>query len=298
MASDQSSGVLGAENDCIICGQPEAKRCSQCISTSYCSRVCQKKDFAAHKHLCKEFATVEARPSPQHRRAIFFPESEDTPRPIWVKCNTTPVEKWTADIKGETDPHLGADHPTPEIARITHNPVRDVHFGAAYERLRPAAGGYCVSRITRKQALIDGSDENKSLITATKPVVALARPYLGNMLAVRELSEGTRDDITLADFRHLIDHLITAEEAAAATREHPRGMVLHGFMQFAPMDVDPEQRRSLGPDSIPPLSVLVGMPIRMWKLLMSGFRDTNVESAYLQINLDPANPSFGWVPMA
>jgi hypothetical protein len=92
---------------------------------------------------------------------------------------------------------------------------------------------------------------------------------------------------------------IAAEEKAAetaASRGFPLRIVLKGFMQFEILDFLPEDRRQLGPGSLFPLSQLIGMPIRLWKLPMSGFRDTNVEAAYLNINLDPARPSFGWAP--
>ncbi|KAL3446068.1 hypothetical protein BJX65DRAFT_309308 [Aspergillus insuetus] len=73
-------------------------------------------------------------------------------------------------------------------------------------------------------------------------------------------------------------------------------MSLKGLMQFDSLDFLPEDRRNLGPGSFSPLSQLVSMPIRLWKLPMSGFRDTNVEAAYLNIDLDPARPCFGWAP--
>ncbi|KAL3461966.1 hypothetical protein BJX64DRAFT_288918 [Aspergillus heterothallicus] len=100
-----------------------------------------------------------------------------------------------------------------DVERITINPVRDLHFGAAYKRLRPEPGGYCISLISRKESLIDGSDENKSVITSTKSSGTLARPDLGNMLAVREISDGTHEDIRLEDFRHLIDYRVTCWRA-------------------------------------------------------------------------------------
>ncbi|KAL3485365.1 hypothetical protein BJX62DRAFT_243013 [Aspergillus germanicus] len=133
------------------------------------------------------------------------------------------------------------------------------------------------------------------------------------MIIVCERSDGAHVDITLEDYRHLIDHLVTkweptalpevgeiAAEAkaseAAASRGFPLEMVLKGFMQFKSLDFLPEDRRNLGPGSLSPLSQLVGMPISLWKLPMSGFRDTNVEAAYLNIDLDPARPSFWWAP--
>jgi hypothetical protein len=107
-----------------------------------------------------------------------------------------PITEWTETIRVETKPHLGPGGPKPDIARTTHNPVRNLHFGAGYERLRPAPGGYCVALISRKDSLIDGSNPNKSLITATKSSGTLARDYLGNMIVVCERSDGVHVDIT------------------------------------------------------------------------------------------------------
>ncbi|KAL3446069.1 hypothetical protein BJX65DRAFT_309309 [Aspergillus insuetus] len=176
---------------------------------SYCSTVCQRKDFPAHKLLCKQFDTHGARHSPEYRRAILFPEKQDKPRLIWARCNTTPLTELTETIRVGTNPHLGPGDPKPDIARITYNPVRDLHFGADYERLRPAPGGYCVALISRKESLIDGSNPNKSLITARKSSSILARDYLGNMNLVCERSDGAHVDITLEDYLHLIDQLVT-----------------------------------------------------------------------------------------
>ena len=37
---------------CVVCDSPAPHSCSSCSSISYCSRPCQKSDWAAHKLLC------------------------------------------------------------------------------------------------------------------------------------------------------------------------------------------------------------------------------------------------------
>jgi hypothetical protein len=144
--------------------------------------------------------------------------------------------------------------------------VRDPHFGAGYEHLRPAPGIYCVALISRKDSLIDGSNPNKSLITATKSSGTLRCDYLGNMIVVCERSDGAHVDITLEDYRHLIDHLVTkwGPTALPEVGEIAAEEKVKGFMQFESLDFHPEDHPKLGAGSLSPLSQLIGMPIHLW----------------------------------
>ena len=38
--------------DGVTCGEPGSKRCSKCLSVTYCSSKCQRQDWTRHKRLC------------------------------------------------------------------------------------------------------------------------------------------------------------------------------------------------------------------------------------------------------
>lgn len=59
----------------------------------YCSKACQIGDFNQHKMLCDQYKDFqdEHRPSPNHRRVIFFPHDEDRPRFAWLKYSGHPL---------------------------------------------------------------------------------------------------------------------------------------------------------------------------------------------------------------
>ncbi|KAK3341498.1 hypothetical protein B0T25DRAFT_343825 [Lasiosphaeria hispida] len=86
-------GIVAAseehKKDCIMCPKPGTKTCSGCKQAKYCSRKCQAGDWHLHKQFCKTFAGADdtrARPSPDHRRFLFFPAYTNKPQLIWAKC--------------------------------------------------------------------------------------------------------------------------------------------------------------------------------------------------------------------
>ncbi|KAF7329239.1 MYND-type domain-containing protein [Mycena kentingensis (nom. inval.)] len=49
---------LNANNGCTVCGDPAKSKCSRCAVMRYCSAVCQKEDWKAHRTLCKSWETA------------------------------------------------------------------------------------------------------------------------------------------------------------------------------------------------------------------------------------------------
>ncbi len=51
-------GSLSSDVGCAICGQPSSSRCAGCQQSAYCSKDCQKADWAAHKRECKNKSLI------------------------------------------------------------------------------------------------------------------------------------------------------------------------------------------------------------------------------------------------
>lgn len=69
------------------CHDPtNASFCGTCKKISYCSAACQRLDWPIHKTVCKSFTKPRsAQPSPDHKRALFFPpESNTSPHFIYL----------------------------------------------------------------------------------------------------------------------------------------------------------------------------------------------------------------------
>ncbi|KAI0761367.1 hypothetical protein BD413DRAFT_607160 [Trametes elegans] len=49
----EAIGKLNNKVGCAICGKNGARRCSQCLTVSYCSAECQRADWPAHKKACR-----------------------------------------------------------------------------------------------------------------------------------------------------------------------------------------------------------------------------------------------------
>jgi hypothetical protein len=57
-------------NLCAMCDEPGTQTCSRCNSIRYCSKECQKVDFALQKLLCKTINDFKNPPAPYFFRSI------------------------------------------------------------------------------------------------------------------------------------------------------------------------------------------------------------------------------------
>ncbi|KAJ5179729.1 hypothetical protein N7492_002939 [Penicillium capsulatum] len=314
---------------CIMCNASPGIPCAQCRSIYYCSRDCENSDFPSHSLLCKQFATQPGRPSPEHKRAIFFPTDKDKPCLIWVSCNRRYDEedgiRWT-----QIDPHpyLGIDRPSTGRTRIEHNPVRCRNLGSGHAGFSPSMEGYCVSLIHRDAYLCDGSATNRSILASVRAscTSTVHHEYRGPMIALRQTHYEDYADITLADFRHIMDYLVSYRnthvresilDLPPRTPTTVRGVKicchgekkLHGSDSFVSVNVTRANQISLGSGSISPISVCLGMLIRFWKDPDLEFRDdppgwegdmtadNNPNVAFMMRETDLAKDEWGWAPM-
>lgn len=188
--------------------------------------------------------------------------------------------------------------------------------------------GYWLALRHRETFLIDGSLPNKSIARAAMASgMSTGYTWMGPVVALRKTTdETTVQDITIGDFRHVIDYLL--DYAREQTREldevrpsvpkrasgtiygvmiHCYGAIkLYGKPQFSQIEVPanhPIHRRG----ELSSLSKLVSLPIRLWKsgdlsVNPPGWADnmtadSNQNAAFLMMGSNPNEDGWGWAPM-
>ena len=183
--------------------------------------------------------------------------------------------------------------------------------------------------IYRETFLVDGSATNKSVLESVGTSGIPPHSWRGPILALRSTPHEIYEDITLADFRHFVDYLMsygTTETRESASQPGNRSSAtirgvkiccygeerLHGSEPYVPVDVSrAHPTRLTEPFSMTtsPISKLVGMPLVLWKypdikqwIEPPGWAenmtaDSNPNAAFLMTETDPKKPNWGWAPL-
>ncbi|KAF1849080.1 uncharacterized protein K460DRAFT_278315, partial [Cucurbitaria berberidis CBS 394.84] len=194
---------------CEICNTPASMTCAGCDNSRYCSKLCRKRAWKKHKLLCsifKEFSD-DKRPTPMHRRAIYFPVDDDKPRFIWLEFE----RRFDDDLEDDEPEDDGYDYPQKrnllgpntavEYKPIKHNDVLD----------RPLR--HTISLMIREAGMIDGSAPNRSTPNCVDGSPQWPFRWYGPILAIGEeglsIDPNRSDDLDMTDFRHIVDRLST-----------------------------------------------------------------------------------------
>ncbi|KAF7329219.1 MYND-type domain-containing protein [Mycena kentingensis (nom. inval.)] len=54
----KDTAKFNTNNGCSVCGDPAKSKCSRCAVMRYCSAICQKDDWKAHRSLCKSWESA------------------------------------------------------------------------------------------------------------------------------------------------------------------------------------------------------------------------------------------------
>ncbi|KAI8623618.1 hypothetical protein F5Y19DRAFT_492466 [Xylariaceae sp. FL1651] len=318
---------------CVMCNKRPATLCKQCRSCNYCSRKCQEGDWPSHKLLCRGFSEQSPRPSPTHKRAILFPTDRLRPQMIWIPCE---LEEESEDegcygkISYEIAnlyPYLGTDKPFSGTILIQHNPIRGRELGSGTCSLTPQKTGYEIALRFREAFLVDGSNINRSILASVGASGIVPHKWSGPVIAMRQTWSELYEDITLADYRHTLDYLMSY--GATETRESDRSegrpptavrgvkiccygeQKLHGSERYVAVDVPSGHptRTVVRRGSISPISQHFGMPLRLWKypdieawLDPPGWHEnigatSNQDAAFLMMETNPGRPDWGFAPI-
>lgn len=178
MSSTTKESTSAVTEPCLVCGTLSTMRCSLCHKAHYCSPEHIQSDWPSHKINCYVRPPKDARGDPEGAfeiSGILFPEDEDTPRIIKVKClggYTLKGQWWqTKNLKPyiPDDEKKGRGHVIMDGALV---PGEDsISYG-------------CTSEIFfRKNFLHDGSKINRCIQYMTNGQMAV--PWAGPFIAFR-----------------------------------------------------------------------------------------------------------------
>lgn len=248
---------------------------------------------------------------------------------IWLPCERK-VEEDTMIPYEEVDPrrYLGKDKPMVGTMRIEHNPVRGRNLGSGMVHWALHKEGYSVTLKYREAFSLDGSVVNQSMLESVAGSGRTPHEWCGPIIAVRETPHEFYEDITLGDFRHIIDYLFsyrTTETRESATHTEDRAPTivrgvkiccygekrLHGSEPFISVDVSRAHPTRLNDSEgcISPISELLGMSLKLWKYTdtdnwidLPGWDESldaasNPDATFLMSETKLGKQNWGWAPL-
>ncbi len=279
-----------------MCSKPDSQLCGKCRSAAYCSVECQQTDWATHKLLCTQFSVLADLPGLNFKRAILFPEEGPNPVVFWMKFQNEFGCK-TPQLKGI----MGGAH----VARVQN----ERNF------LRGHDTGVVLQFYTYDSYLDSASMINRSILLVTKGKPS--HPWMGPVVVLREQigDTGLHEDITLTDFRNIVDFLkiYGLDPLMLITQNPPLEQKVKGVKVSCVGDIKRFSKKYVAVD-VPkdhpvffqrssPISAMVGMTVKAhmypfdkaWENMPSTGNGpwSNATAAFLHMEVDP-NPGVTW----
>ncbi|KAJ9614244.1 hypothetical protein H2200_002380 [Cladophialophora chaetospira] len=294
---------------CTICNEKGHLKCSACKSVSYCSTDCQQTDWPIHKLLCKAQHDDQP-PSKSHRRAILFPADQKSPHFLWVHCELKRLDDDDVPFEYvDAAAYLGIDKPLAQRYPIQRNALRARDLRNTLEVA------------FRDTFAIDGSSLNKSIIRTTNGMAP--HPWKGPILALRkkgtDLDPLHYDDMTVADFRDVVDYFRTyddesLEETVRRNGRKVKGVKIHcegdqkvlGLGKYVAVEVPRDHPVFDNLTTSSSISDRIELPVltrkyphnKAWANITGG--PDNQAVTFLHMNADPNSRTmmgWGWAPM-
>ncbi|RDW84163.1 zinc finger MYND domain-containing protein [Aspergillus mulundensis] len=311
-ATDATPKYDKKDDICTICNAPNARLCSRCHSASYCSQLCQRIDYPLHKMLCRDVAEEGPRPA-GHIRGIYFPVDGNKPEIIWVQIKRTEPGKG-AQLKFLLPDGTDFFSQLPYEV-IDENQVRCRQSGIGYSRgLRNLKNeGYAIALFCKNETQY-APNSNKSFQACLTTPESYSHPFRGPMIAVRLIPKNWCDDMTLASFRDVIDHIErfrtkccakSIQRLSFGTATHPRGVKIscngersRGDAPYVSVSASKVPWISGSKGSLSATSAKLGIAIRLWKYPIPDYdlNRGNQDAAFLMKELDPKKETWGWAP--
>ena len=189
-----STNPTPAEHLCALCASAAPNLCKTCRSIHYCSVDCQRIDWPTHKLVCKQLKNMNDSPSPDHVRAIYFPESGSGPQLVWLRV----IDR---QVTGEPGLKLKVDISSLDITAQCKAHLREWRVLKYSELLRrPIPHMTWIGCFTQEDGATRITGENNSSLAAIDRELprCLSGPFV--FYAIERNLDAT-------DFRNLVDHL-------------------------------------------------------------------------------------------
>lgn len=254
-----------------MCTNKKGKRCSGCHSIGYCSKTCQKNDWALHKLVCQSFATLSERPSEGHNLAMQFLVDKDKPELVWIPSDSSGEIKKVLQID-----YIGILGPV-QINAIRKYVLDKYMFTLFHDDF------FMAKRLPM----------NRSLVVAARAAgVYVFYPLSGPFLLIKHDKEENQLDCTAHCLRQAIDYLqgyhvevykgarIDVHDPRKAPPRHRKGASIcavqiscHGEIKLerspaftavhVPLNHPLYWKKDEG--DVSPISTKLGLGLRLWK---------------------------------
>lgn len=195
---------------CSMCSSTSTHHCATCKSSRYCSKTCQKADWAVHKLICREPIPH----SPEHPEypsynAVLFPEKEQSPCfVIFTGRHSLVVSRYPCD----KDEYYGlVDQPHPAVQILHSHPERTLTIKANVPRSRTRSDTKIELYYNERHPAY-GTGINQSIVAVTNG--RMLQSWRGSVLAVKcQVPVGNPpqySDMNTVDFRDVVDLLCTS----------------------------------------------------------------------------------------
>ncbi|KAJ5369901.1 uncharacterized protein N7496_005993 [Penicillium cataractarum] len=216
--------------------------------------------------------------TPNDRLAILFPETKAHPQLQWIHCQRPERDEYSQERsqRAEVDSFFGQN------ALVSRSFVR--HNARRGRNLRNTlVVNY------RDRFLKDGSKRNESIIRCVGSTETAPHDWRGPILVLRE-SRGVYENITLDDFRNIVDYFATYNSSRVIEYDHisqktlgksqcelmgvkinsDGEMELHGSPRFVPVGIPREHPIRTLPGDMnirASISHKIGIPLRLWQTM-------------------------------
>lgn len=177
------------------------------MSSAYCSRECQKKDWALHSLLCEEYTQIHYHRPPDtdystYKLGLMLPSDSEDPRLVWVECDpptdnpTISEEIGVAGYLPEGDVEIFRKYWRDHTVEMWMRKDRFYWVEARIREAGIAGPNQCLQKLMRGYETRDRACD----MAYCSPVVIVS--YTKEF---EECSGRKYQDVTMADLRHALN---------------------------------------------------------------------------------------------